>query len=234
MPTPAAVLQGAQILAEGEPDLGPLLVVDIGGSTTDVYSICDGKPSHSGVVYHGLPEPHAKRTVEGDLGMRHNARSLVAEAGPEVFIQASGLSAETVETFLTRCDDDTQWLPSSECEEQFDRALACCATRLSVTRHAGTHETVHTATGPVTVQRGKDLSEVTTLIGTGGVLVHSSEPARILSAALAGNDAPLSLRPRTAHLLLDADYALYACGLLGAVEPAAALAFGRQAMKKLV
>ena len=63
--------------------------------------------------------------------------------------------------------------------------------------------------------------------------MNSREPAHILSAALAGNDAPLSLRPRAAHLMLDADYALYACGLLGAVEPAAALAFGRQVMKSL-
>ena len=46
MPTPAAVLQGAQCLADGvagEPGLGPLVVVDIGGSTTDVHSICDGR-----------------------------------------------------------------------------------------------------------------------------------------------------------------------------------------------
>ncbi len=233
MPTPAAVLQGAQNLAAGEPGLGPLMVVDIGGSTTDVYSICDGKPSHSGVVYHGLPEPYAKRTVEGDLGMRHSARSLVAEAGPEIFAQESGLGAQTTEALLQHCDNDTQWLPRSDSGRDFDQALATCATRLAVTRHAGTHETVHTATGPLTLQRGKDLSEVATLIGTGGVLVHSGKPARILQAALAGNDAPLSLRPRAARLLLDADYALYACGLLGAVEPDAALAFGRRALKQL-
>ena len=55
----------------------------------------------------------------------------------------------------------------------------------------------------------------------------------ILSAAMAGDDAPLSLRPRSASMMLDADYVLYACGLLGAVEPAAALAFGREALKSL-
>ncbi len=233
MPTPAAVLQGALNLAAGEPGIGPLLVIDIGGSTTDVYSICDGKPSHSGVVYHGLPEPYAKRTVEGDLGMRHNARSLVAETGLEIFAQESGLGAETIEVLLQHCDEDTQWLPRSDSGRDFDRALATCAMRLAVTRHAGSHETVHTASGPLTLQRGKDLSEVATLIGTGGVLVHSRNPARMLGAALAGNDTPLSLRPRAARLLLDTDYVLYACGLLGAVEPDAALAFGRRALKLL-
>ena len=236
MPTPAAVLQGAQCLADGvagEPGLGPLVVVDIGGSTTDVHSICGGHPSHSGVVYHGLPEPYAKRTVEGDLGMRHTARSVVAEAGRDAFAGAAGLSPEAVETLLQRSDDDVEWLPQSDDERQFDQALAHWATRLSVTRHAGTHETVYAATGPVTLQRGKDLSEVATIIGTGGVLVHSDDPARTLTAAMAGDDAPLSLRPRAAGLMLDADYVLYACGLLGAVEPAAALAFGRQALKSL-
>ncbi len=236
MPTPAAVLQGAQCLADGvagEPGLGPLVVVDIGGSTTDVHSICDGNPTHTGVVYHGLPEPHAKRTVEGDLGMRHTARSVVAEIGRDAFASEAGLSIEAVQALLQRSDDDVGWLPRSDDERQFDQALARWATRLSVTRHAGTHETVYTATGPVTLQRGKDLSEVATIIGTGGVLVHSDDAARTLCAAMAGDDAPLSLMPRSACLMLDADYVLYACGLLGAVEPAAALAFGRNALKSL-
>jgi len=236
MPTPAAVLQGAQCLADGvgdEPGMGPLIVVDIGGSTTDVHSICDGHPSHSGVLYHGLPEPYAKRTVEGDLGMRHTARNVVTEAGRDAFVDEAGLNAEALETLLRRCDDDVQWLPQSAGEKCFDRALARCATRLSVTRHAGTHETVYAATGPVTVQRGKDLSEVATIIGTGGVLVHSDDAAGILSAAMIGDDTSLSLRPRAARVMLDADYVLYACGLLHTVEPAAALAFGRHALQPL-
>ncbi len=236
MPTPAAVLQGAQCLAQGvdgEPGLGPLLVVDIGGSTTDVHSICDGAPRRSGMVFHGLPEPHAKRTVEGDLGMRHTARAIVAEVGSEAFARAAELSADTVAALLRRSDDDVRWLPRRDDERRFDQALARAATRLSVTRHAGVHETVYTASGPVTVQRGKDLGEVATIVGTGGVLVHGDDPARVLRAALAGDDAPFSLRPGAARLMLDADYALYACGLLGTVAPAAALAFGLGALKPL-
>lgn len=236
MPTPAAVLQGAQCLADGvagEPGLGPLLVVDIGGSTTDVHSICDGGPKRSGVVYQGLPEPYAKRTVEGDLGMRHTARSVVAEIGPDAFASETGLSTDAVEALLRRSNEDVEWLPRSDDEKCFDQALARSATRLSVIRHAGTQETVYTATGPVTVQRGKDLGRVATVIATGGVLVHGAEPARILSAALAGDDAPLSLMPLTARLMLDSDYVLYACGLLGTVEPGVALALGLGALMSL-
>ena len=45
----------------------------------------------------------------------------------------------------------------------------------------------------------------------------------MLAKALARPDEPLSLRPRRPRFLLDRDYLLYACGLLGTVEPQAAL-----------
>ncbi|MDP6020802.1 MAG: methylaspartate mutase accessory protein GlmL [Alphaproteobacteria bacterium] len=236
MPTPAAVLEGAQLLAGGQggkPGLGPLLVVDIGGATTDVHSICDGLPSESGVIYHGLPEPHAKRTVEGDLGMRHTARHVVLEAGLESFAGDADISTDEVEALLARTDGDVEWLPKSDAERRFDIALARTATRVSVTRHAGTIEAVYTATGPVSVQRGKDLGEVETIIGTGGVLVHNDNPAAILDAALAGDEASLALRPRNAGLTLDDDYILYACGLLRSVAPDVALELGLKALKPL-
>ena len=47
MPTPSAVLAGARVLADGtygEAGLGPLMVVDVGGATTDVYSVAEGVP----------------------------------------------------------------------------------------------------------------------------------------------------------------------------------------------
>ena len=72
MPTPAAVMDGARLLADGSgsyPGWGDLVVVDVGGATTDVHSISSGVPADGGVVQYGLPEPYAKRTVEGDLGL---------------------------------------------------------------------------------------------------------------------------------------------------------------------
>jgi hypothetical protein len=43
---------------------------------------------------------------------------------------------------------------------------------------------------------------------------------------LADAAEPFSLRPRTPRLLLDREYILFACGLLGQVEPRQALALG--------
>jgi uncharacterized protein (TIGR01319 family) len=82
--TPDAVLEGvttlAQAVAAGIPDSGDVLVVDVGGATTDVYSAL-ARPGE-----RGLWEPHAvtdlseRRTVEGDLGVRWSAPGVVAAA----------------------------------------------------------------------------------------------------------------------------------------------------------
>ena len=83
----------------------------------------------------------------------------------------------------------------------------------------------------MTMQRGKDLSNVAVLIGTGGPLAHASDPAAIMAAALAEPGDPASLRPQHPRLLVDRDYLLYAVGLLAEAEPDAALALGLNHMR---
>ena len=234
MPTPAAVLAGARLLSEGHGEaagLGPLVIVDVGGATTDVHSVCDGMPG--GIVFQGLPEPYVKRTVEGDLGMRINAASIEETVGRDALSADGGVSGGRIDELLDRINRDVEWLPDGADEFAFDRALARAAVKLSVSRHAGTVSTVYTATGPVAVQHGKDLGEVATLIGTGGVLVGGRHPRAILEAGLADAADPFSLRPKAPRLMLDAEYMLYACGLLGEVEPAAALALGLRHIRPL-
>ena len=114
-------------------------------------------------------------------------------------------------------------MPQSSQERAFDSSLASAAIRIAVSRHCGRVETVYTATGPVTVQHGKDLTSIATVIGTGGPIAHSNNPYALLGAAMADPLDPLSLRPSRPRLLLDKDYLLYACGLLAAVEPEAGL-----------
>jgi uncharacterized protein (TIGR01319 family) len=234
MPTPAAVLEGARLLAAGtamRQGLGTVLVVDVGGATTDVHSIAQGEPTRPEIVLYGLPEPFAKRTVEGDLGMRHNAATIVEASGPEIIARESGIpEAELADTLAPLCAD-VERLPQDERERALDRALARAAVRLAVRRHAGTVETVYTATGPVTMQRGKDLSQVDVMIGTGGPIAHAQDPADILRAALADPAEPNSLRPRRPRLMVDCEYLLYAVGLLAEAEPEAALALGLNHMR---
>ncbi|MEO8080017.1 MAG: methylaspartate mutase accessory protein GlmL [Caldimonas sp.] len=235
LPTPAAVLEGAELLAAGpggdgdEPGLGPLVVVDPGGATTDVHSIGSGEPA-AGVVRLGLPEPHAKRTVEGDLGMRHNATSIVESCGADAIAADARIATPRLHELLAVIAGNVERLPASADEQRLDRALARGAIRLAMRRHAGTLETVQTAHGPVTVQRGKDLGRVATLIGTGGVIVHAEAPHSMLDAALADPADPLSLGPVDATLYVDRDYALFACGLLARVDRRVAYALARHGL----
>ncbi len=234
MPTPAAVLEGARLIAAGtpaQPGLGTVLVIDVGGATTDVHSIGKGGPSRPDIVLYGLPEPYAKRTVEGDLGMRHNAGAIVEAAGADAIARDSGIPDNELDAALAPLLADVERLPRDACEHALDRALARAAIRLAVGRHAGTIETVYTATGPVSMQRGKDLSEVDVVIGTGGPVVHARDPASILSAALADPSEPASLRPRRPRMVIDSEYLLFAVGLLAEVEPDAALALGLDHMR---
>ena len=69
MPTPGAVMQAAQVLYRA---IGDVIVVDVGGATTDVHSVTPGSDEMARLLVS--PEPLAKRTVEGDLGVYVNAR----------------------------------------------------------------------------------------------------------------------------------------------------------------
>jgi uncharacterized protein (TIGR01319 family) len=225
MPTPAAVLEGARLVADGLPGrrgLGSVLVVDPGGATTDVHSVAAGEPA-PGVVPQGLPEPRVKRTVEGDLGMRHSAAAVAEAAGLPAIAADALLDPERARGLLAQAGADVGRLPCTPEETAFDQALARAAVRIAVGRHCGTVQTVYTATGPVTVQHGKDLSRVEVVIGTGGALVASPEPRAVLRMALADPSEPFALKPRSPRLMLDRDYLLYACGLLQSVEPQPAL-----------
>jgi uncharacterized protein (TIGR01319 family) len=233
MPTPAAVLEAAKLLSHGpggNGGLGPLMVVDIGGATTDVYSAADGEPTEGRILQQSLPEPFAKRTVEGDLGMRHNAGEIIEAAGRDAVAALAEAQPAEIDALLKQISADVERLPASEKERAFDAALACSAIRIAVTRHAGTVEIVHTVNGPVAAQCGKDLSTVETVIGTGGALVYGRNPSLILSGCLYSEDEPNSLRPRHPALLADTNYLLYAAGLLAEAEPEAAFDFARASL----
>ena len=67
-------------------------------------------------------------------------------------------------------------------------------------------------------QVGKDLMELPYVIGTGGVLVNSKDPKKILEASMFTMDDPNSLKPRHPEFLIDKEYILSAMGLLTMVD----------------
>ena len=226
MPTPSAVMRALTLLAdgpEGRRGLGDLVAVDLGGATTDVYSIADGLPTGASTILRGLPEPHAKRTVEGDIGMRYSARGVLEAAGLPRLCALSGLSEDAVEALLARIEASPGILPEPGSDlKRLDFALATAAIETGLTRHAGTIEQVFTPAGMVFQQTGKDLTGVEILLMTGGALVFSGEAERIAQQALAGVEDPSSLKPRDARVVLDRQYILAAMGLLCEQYPEAA------------
>ncbi len=243
IPTPRAILEAAQLLSEGvegEKGAGDVVVIDIGGATTDVHSIASGAPRTPGVVPRGLPELRAKRTVEGDLGMRINAPTVLQRAGSHALMEKiTGLgscdaaSAADIEAYVARIEADTAHLPTAAGESTIDAGIGACAAELAMIRHAGALKEVYTPNGTVLVQEGKDLTGTRMLIGVGGVVARGAFARPILESALRKATRPFSLCPENPKLYVDRHYVLFGVGVLARDFPAQALAIAREQLAEV-
>ncbi len=200
LPTPGAVLLAAEALAERA---GDLVVVDVGGATTDVHSVTGGSPELASLSTE--PEPRAKRTVEGDLGTFR--------------------SAETTAMLLPKAerpDPLPPALPKTPSQVAAAAVLARVATATALARHAGRFAHLYTPRGRQTVVRGRDLTACRLVIGTGGGLVRLPGGEEALRAALARPNDERLLPPADAEVALDRSYLLACSGaLLAAFESGA-------------
>ncbi|HXG51559.1 MAG TPA: methylaspartate mutase accessory protein GlmL [candidate division Zixibacteria bacterium] len=238
-PTPMAVLEGARIAAEAI-GRGELLVVDVGGATTDVHSVGWGKAPGPGLVEAALPEPFAKRTVEGDLGIRCNARTIVERVGWADFegmLRAAfpqyPWSRERLAAYVDGVSRETARLPEEPWQEAVDAGLARAAVDLAVERHAGRRERIVAREGEAWAYYGKDLSETRTVVGTGGIFVYNPYAAYILGGAPDRSRRAQVLRPANPELYADSSYLLYAAGLLSQSHPEAASRIFLSSTKRL-
>ncbi len=222
-PTPLAVLEAAKTIARVVEN--GVVVVDVGGATTDVHSITDGRPHDPQIILKGLPEPYAKRTVEGDIGVRHNIGSIIELVGEDRFLADIGdpaqFGSERLNALVRRWSNDTSSLPQNGVETKFDLALGANAAEIAINRHAGTVEEVWTPMGKTLVQYGKDLTEVHTVIGTGGPIVNSKNPKAILENVVYDPSNPFILKPKHPKMVIDSDYILFSIGLISQMLPQA-------------
>ena len=230
MPTPASVLAALSLLSKGTEKtegIGEIMCADLGGATTDVYSIAKGYPLNPSVMLSGLREPFEKRSVEGDIGMRYSAKGIVDAQGLEEIINISGLSKEEAENYLSEISKDKSRLPSDNKTKAMDFALAALAIRTALIRHAGELERIYTPSGAVYKQQGKDLTGIDKIILTGGALVHSNNPQAILDIAIS-NIEESSLVPRNPKAIVDRGYILSAMGLLSTYDEESAINIMKQ------
>jgi len=216
IPTPLAVFEGAQLLSES---LGSILVVDVGGATTDVYSMCDGTPTIPNVVQKGLPEPFAKRSVEGDLGMRYSMDALVE-------------GDKDLETYQVKCIANPSYIPPPHSSDvMLDEKIAGIAVDIAVERHSGRLEQFFTPYGESFCQIGKDLTKIKYVIGLGGSIIYSKNSQNILSNAIQNkNDF---LKPTNPRFLIDKEYIFSAMGLLSRYKKSLALKILKKEMMEV-
>lgn len=204
--TPDVVLTGVELLAEVA---GDVVVVDVGGATTDVHSVVDLDPDSVGREV--VATTRVTRTVEGDLGMRWSAVTTVADR-PDL-AEAARLR-----------HDDPGYLPSDDAGQDDDEAIARTAVGTALRRHAGRARVVVGPDGRVVERTGKDLREVDLLVGSGGVLRHGRPGVadRVLGDSTGDHVEGGWQLPRRPRVVVDSEYVLAAAGLLASDHPDAA------------
>ena len=201
--TPDVVLTAVELFADLTRQ--DIAVVDVGGATTDVYSALNpaespkGESDVAGTLWRS-------RTVEGDLGMRWSAPSVVTAAARERLLRP-GEEQSLVDAAEGRAADPA-FLPATDAERAIELRLAELAATVALRRHG----------------RGRDLSRVALLVGSGGVLRHQPEGGRAVLARVLTDHAGGWALPRAATATIDTSYVLAPAGLLAAHYPAAAIA----------
>lgn len=237
MPTPSAVMAAIKLLGEGtdaQPGIGELIAIDVGGATTDIYSVSDGMPDDPRTLLKGLPEPYIKRTVEGDIGMRYSIHGIVENAGGiSKIAELAGIDEQRAAMLVEQFSENTDLLPWDAETTALDEALASMAIKTAVTRHAGSVEETYSMIGTTYVQTGKNLMNVQKIVITGGSLIHTANTDKIASFALFDEKEPSSLKPKKASVLVDRKYIIAAMGLLSEHYPEVALKIMKKELQQI-
>ena len=213
--TPDVVLVGVELLADAQASSEPasstpgsgVVVVDVGGATTDVHSVVVLDPEEAALAREVVAVTPVTRTVEGDIGMRWSAASTAEAAAAEGVDE--GLRA------IALARTDPAFLPGDEDQQADDLRLASAAATIAVRRHAGRSKVVLSPQGRVVERSGKDLRAVGLLVGSGGVFraaTANQAEAALLSATGSGTDGWQC--PEQPRIAVDTSSVLAAAGLI--------------------
>lgn len=217
MPTPAAV--GDVVLAAAKKWNESILAVDIGGATTDVFSVFSSE----------MGEPIFNRTVSANLGMSYSVANVLLEAGEENirrWLPFSSSADEVRDRLRNKMIRPTS-IPYLLEDLLLEQAVCREALRLALIHHK------RLATGLQGVQRKRtigdlfkqqreetlvDMMKLDLIIGSGGVLSHA--PDRKMAAMMLLD----SYEPQgVTRLAVDSIFMMPHLGVLASVNPEAAL-----------
>ena len=213
IPTPGAVMKASKILKD---EIGDLVTIDVGGATTDIHSVTEGTEKVNKILVE--PEPVAKRTVEGDLGVFINKKNIVDIIKIEKLEKELNMSSEDIKKFT---DSDTA-IPQTEEHKRFIERLTKEAVIVSINRHAGGYRTYFGGKSD-TLAFGKDLTAVKWIVGTGGALTRLTAREEILNSISQFNRADKLLPTAEAKILIDNDYIMASLGVLSSLNKEAAI-----------
>lgn len=218
LPTPAAVGMMVQSVAEHAKQ--QILAVDIGGATTDVFSVF-----HAGA---DDPTPVFNRTVSANLGMSYSVANVMLEAGEEQILRwlPFTVSVDEVRDRLRNKMIRPTTIPHTLEDLILEQAVCREALRLAFIHHKrlavglkGTKR--ERSIGDVFKQTGStslvDMFGLDLIIGSGGVLSHA--PDRRSSAfMLLDSYEPVGVT----MLAVDSIFMMPHLGVFSTVHPAAA------------
>ena len=213
IPTPGAVMKASKILKD---EIGDLVTIDVGGATTDIHSVTEGTEKVNKILVE--PEPVAKRTVEGDLGVFINKRNIVDIIKIEKLEKELNMTPEDIEKFT---NSDIA-IPETEEHKRFIERLTKEAAIVSINRHAGGYRTYFGSKSD-TLAFGKDLTAVKWIVGTGGALTRLTAREEILNSISQFNRADKLLPTAEAKILIDNDYIMASLGVLSSLNKEAAV-----------
>jgi uncharacterized protein (TIGR01319 family) len=220
MPTPSAV--GEMLAREAERRGAAILCVDIGGATTDIFSVVSGR---------------FVRTVSANLGMSYSATNVLKEAGAGAvsrWLPFDIEEDELVDLVMNKTIRPTT-IPDSDRELVIEQALAVEALGLSFEQHrrfaaGGSGDPA----GMISLRENRETASVSPMaldliIGSGGVISHAPDPVQAAVMLIDG------FQPEgVTRLAKDAIFMMPHLGVLSRILPeAAAEVFERDCLEDL-
>ncbi|MEG1410512.1 MAG: GlmL-related ornithine degradation protein [Terrisporobacter sp.] len=202
-PTPGSVMEASKLLYK---NIGDLVTLDVGGATTDVHSVAEGSEFINKILVN--PEPVAKRSVEGDLGVYVNMNNIVEVIGKENLKDELSIDIDFIMTNYPP-------IPKSKEEILFVERLTKEAVIKAILRHVGRIRNIYGTNGKSKIAEGKDLTGVKYIVGTGGALTRLPSRVELLEyVAKYNKNKELLLPKEKTNILIDNDYIMASIGVL--------------------